>query len=64
MNHERIKERIAGIEKWLLEQDVDPVLEQAHLDEGTKARVYWHYGYMMALKDMQKAIRDAGAREK
>ena len=26
--------------------------EQEHLDEGTKARLYWHYGYAMGLRDV------------
>lgn len=25
---------------------------QRHLDEGTTERVYWHYGYAVALKDV------------
>ena len=28
------------------------VKEQKHLDEGSEARGYWHYGYLMALTDI------------
>jgi hypothetical protein len=45
-------ERIAGIEEMLNRQRLDVKHEQAHLNEGSRESLYWHYGYMMALKDM------------
>jgi hypothetical protein len=56
---EKIAERIAGIEEYLRRQKTDVKNEQAHLQEGSRESLYWHYGYMVALKDMQKqAARD------
>jgi hypothetical protein len=26
--------------------------EQLHCEEGTRERAYWHYGYMVALRDV------------
>lgn len=52
--NERILRRISGIEKWLKESAPECFKEQFHLIEGTQARAYWHYGYMMALKDMTR----------
>ena len=26
--------------------------EQKHLDDGTEGRAYWHFGYLMAIKDV------------
>lgn len=34
----------------------DPKREQRHLEVGATERVYWHYGYMMALKDVLKRL--------
>jgi hypothetical protein len=25
--------------------------DQKHLEEGTQERIYWHYGYMVSLRD-------------
>lgn len=47
-----IQRRIEGIEKWLAEQPLDVKREQRHLNAGTPEQAYWHFGYMMALKDV------------
>lgn len=50
---EKARERIAGIEEYLARQKTTSVKEeQAHLVEGSDASLYWHFGYMMALKDI------------
>jgi hypothetical protein len=36
---------------WLRENAPNCADEQAHLDEGSDARVYWTYGYLVALHD-------------
>lgn len=38
------------------------VEEQKHLDERTTERYYWHYGYLVALRDMLRflGIDDGG----
>lgn len=47
---EPIINRINGLDKWVDEQGVKK--EQAHLKKDTKERQYWHYGYLVALKDV------------
>ena len=51
-----IVRRVRELDRWLDEQDVDVRIEQKHLDEGTRERIYWHYGYMVALRDALKAF--------
>lgn len=46
-----VRERIAGLTAFLAE---DAVLlgEQRHLNAGSPERIYWHHGYLMALRDV------------
>lgn len=57
---ELIDRRIRNITKWLKENEPFCVREQAHLDEGSRERVYWHYGYLVALKDLRKLLERTG----
>ncbi len=34
--------------------------EQYHLDEGTRDREYWHFGYLCALEDIRNLILNSG----
>ncbi|HLX25149.1 MAG TPA: hypothetical protein VKR38_17500 [Usitatibacter sp.] len=45
-----------ALEKWLEEHAPQVRKQQAHLDEGTDARAYWNYGYLMALRDVLKTM--------
>ena len=56
---EKIRERIEDIEKWLLENGNGCKKQQGHLVEKSIERVYWHFGYMMALKDVNRLIERA-----
>ena len=38
--------------QWLLNNYPEVFEEQKHTDEGTQERVYWHYGYIVALSDV------------
>lgn len=40
-----------GIDSWLKKVGNSCKTEQKHCEEGTVERVYWHYGYMIALRD-------------
>lgn len=51
-----IQRRIEGIAAWLAENAATCSADQKHLDEGTAERQYWHYGYLVALRDMQKLL--------
>lgn len=53
---ERLKQRAAAIELWLAEQGGGAVQAHRHLDAGTPEREYWHYGYMVALRDIIRLL--------
>lgn len=31
--------------------------DQTHLDDGTRERAYWHYGYLAGLMDVRSVLR-------
>ena len=49
---ERLQHRAEGIDDWLREIGSSCKTEQKHCEEGTVERVYWHYGYAVAVKDV------------
>jgi hypothetical protein len=51
-----IDDRIEGLTDWL-RQNAPAVEQQAHLDEGSLERAYWHYGYLVALRDLRDLLR-------
>jgi hypothetical protein len=54
--------RADGIKKWLREIDGCTCQEeQLHTTEGTSERIYWHYGYMVALCDVLRLLEDKKA---
>lgn len=52
-----IEERIDRLAAWLAANGRECV-EQAHLVEGTRERAYWHFGYLVALRDIRELLRD------
>ncbi len=44
--------READLSAWLGDNAPQCASEQTHLDAGTDQRAYWHFGYMMALRDV------------
>ena len=56
MNIEVIQERIDDLTEWLNENGADCSCEQAHLDQGSTERLYWHYGYLIALRDVRRRM--------
>ena len=51
-----IKHCAEALENWLQEHAPQVHKDQAHLDEGTDARAYWNYGYLMALRDVLNSM--------
>lgn len=51
-----IQKRADGINRWLKENGADCLRQQRHLDENSNERVYWHYGYMVALRDVLRFL--------
>ena len=45
-------ERAIKQAQWLKENGGVCFDEQLHLNEGSQERIYWHYGYMVALSDV------------
>lgn len=52
----RIRQRIETLERWLQDQGVDVKHEQAHLDPSSNEHLYWHYGYLIGLRDALNAL--------
>lgn len=52
----KIEKRAADLADWLKENAPECASEQKHLDEGTEARAYWHYGYLTALRDVVRLM--------
>ncbi len=52
-----LQERIDGLDTWLAENGPTCKTDQRHIEEGTVERVYWHYGYMVALRDALNLVR-------
>jgi hypothetical protein len=51
-----IDERIDGLTDWLSTNCPRCMREQTHLDFGTRERAYWHYGYLVALRDVRDLL--------
>jgi hypothetical protein len=41
---------VAQLGEWLAAQGLDPRDDDSHVDEGSRDRLYWRYGYFMGLK--------------
>jgi hypothetical protein len=52
---EVIDDRIEGLANWITE-NAPECKDQAHLDEGTSERAYWHCGYLAALRDVRQLL--------
>jgi hypothetical protein len=52
-----LQKRADAIDAWLSEIGTSCKVEQRHCEEGTVERAYWHYGYMVALRDALDLLR-------
>jgi len=46
------EKRANGLSVWLKENHREWFEEPKHLNRGTQERIYWHYGYLVALRDI------------
>jgi hypothetical protein len=53
---EGVDERLKALQDWLKENAPGIGDEQKHLDAGSAERAYWHYGYAVALRDIQDCL--------
>jgi hypothetical protein len=61
---ERLERRAENIQKWLEENGRGCQEEQKHIRAGTVEKIYWHYGYMVALMDVLRFLgRGATSRD-
>jgi hypothetical protein len=44
---------------WLEGYAPDSLIEKKHLAEGSSERAYWHYGYMVAVRDVLRFLTDS-----
>jgi hypothetical protein len=54
-----IEKRVADLREWLQKNAPASLSEQKHLEEGTQERIYWHYGYMVALRDVLRFLTES-----
>jgi len=52
----RVEKRIKGLTEWLNREGRGAKKAQLHLEKNTTERIYWHYGYLVALRDMLRLI--------
>ena len=45
-----LEREIAELGEWLAAQGLDVRSDHAHVDEGSRDRLYWQYGYFVGLK--------------
>ncbi|MEZ5958477.1 MAG: hypothetical protein R3C27_14840 [Hyphomonadaceae bacterium] len=48
--------RMRALLDWLQEHAPEIDDAQKHLDAGSAEQAYWHYGYAMALRDVQNCL--------
>lgn len=53
-----LRERIDDTFEFLSKDHPEIFHEQKHLDAGTIERAYWHYGYMAALRDIERQMKE------
>jgi len=52
-----LQKRIDHLSSWLKINGQNCTTEQLHLNKDSKERVYWKYGYLMALIDIRNIVR-------
>jgi hypothetical protein len=56
-----LQREIGRLGEWLSAQGLDLRSEDAHQDEGSRDRLYWHYGYFAGLKQAVAMLTTQGA---
>ena len=55
-----LRREAAKLGEWLSSQGLD-LTDDAHKDEGSRDRLYWRYGYFVALRHALELLTEAGA---
>jgi hypothetical protein len=48
----KLRAREKSLTRWLRKNAPRVVKEQRHLDDETVEQAYWHYGYLIAIRDI------------
>ena len=56
-----LEREIAKLGEWLAAQGLDLRDDDAHAHEGSRDRLYWHYGYFIGLKQALAMLTNRGA---
>jgi hypothetical protein len=56
MISEHLRRKQSELRRWLAQHAPQIEREQRHLQEGTAERAYWHYGYYIAVRDIQVLV--------
>jgi len=51
-----LEHRAKAMSDWLKEHGRECFDEQKHLDQDSQERIYWHYGYLVALRDVYRYL--------
>jgi hypothetical protein len=51
-----LRERLGTLSRWLAENGDDCQETQAHLNADSVERIFWHYGYLVALRDVLRLL--------
>lgn len=58
---EAILDKVQELTRWLAENAPGCEISQRHLDPGTQEQIYWHYGYVCAIRDILSLIESESA---
>jgi hypothetical protein len=56
-----ISDKADALRQWLVEYAPACEISQKHLDAGSVEQVYWHYGYVCALRDILALVESESA---
>lgn len=54
---ERLERRESGLARWLRENAPHVTEAREYLYEGSEGRAYWHYGYLVAVRDVLALLK-------
>ena len=56
-----LRRTIAELGEWLVAQGLEPRGDDQHIDEGSRDKLYWRYGYFIGLKQALALLTTRGA---
>lgn len=54
---DNLEERLKDIEGWITDNAPYVIADQKHLDANSPEQAYWHYGYLVALRDVLRLLQ-------